>query len=340
MNTNTIQRLLAAFEDVSPDMVDLESLAGDASDRKFFRARLPGGRTRIVMELAPPLPAPEDPDQLPYINILNHLRICRVPVPRLHHYDPAAGLLILEDLGDTTLEECVRSRGIIPSLPLYRKAVEELLTLQLVGTQKRCEHCMAFRYSFDVEKLMWELNFFLEHTVQGYFGRSLKTADGARIRHHFERLCRFIAEQPRFFTHRDYHSRNLMVHKGNIGIIDFQDARLGPLQYDLCSLLRDAYVRLPEEVVDELIVLYLDGKDRIEGTRSDRADFRKIFDWVSIQRNLKAAGTFGYMATVKGKERYLRYLPDTFGYVRENLAKYPELQDLRSALGTCLPEVG
>ncbi len=340
MNTNTIQRLLAAFEKISPEKVDLESLPGDASDRRFFRARLPGGRTRILMALGPPLPAPEDPDQLPYINILNHLRICRVPVPGLHHYDPAAGLLVLEDLGDTTLEEYVRRSGIIASLPLYRKAVAALLTLQLVGTQKRCEHCMAFRYSFDVEKLMWELNFFLEHTVQGYLGRSLTTADGDRIAGQFEGLCRVIAEQPRYFTHRDYHSRNLMVHNGAIGIIDFQDARLGPLQYDLCSLLRDSYVRLPENVVDELMAFYLDGRDRIEGTRTDRADFRRIFDWVSIQRNLKAAGTFGYMATVKGKKQYLRYLPDTFGYVRENLAKYPELQVLRSALGAVLPEVG
>ncbi len=339
MNTSTIQRSLAASEGISPEKVDLESLTGDASDRQFYRARLPGGQTRIVMALAPPLPAPADPDDLPYINILNHLRICRVPVPELHHYDPAEGLLVLEDLGDTTLEEHVRRRGIIPSLSLYRKAVEELLTLQLVGTRKRCEHCMAFRFSFDLEKLMWELNFFLEHTVQGYFERCVAQADAERIRRHFERLCRVIAEQPKYFTHRDYHSRNLMVHNGIIGIIDFQDARLGPLQYDLCSLLRDSYVRLPEEVVDELIALYLDGRDRMEGTQTDRPEFRRMFDWVSIQRNLKAAGTFGYMAVVKGKKEYLRYLPNTFGYVRENLAQYPELQDLRSALGTCLPEV-
>lgn len=335
----TIQNLIADTLETSPDRIKIEPLPGDASDRRFYRARIREEGTRIVMQLEPPLPAPEDPDQVPYINILYHLRLCKAAVPKLYRYDPSIGILILEDLGELTLEDHVSRFGLDASLPLYREAVRELLTLQITGTRKKCDHCLAFHQRFDVEKLMWELDFFLEHTVEGHLERKIPPSGRSRIRNAFLDLCRSIAAEPVYLTHRDYHSRNLMVQDGKIGIVDFQDARLGPLQYDLCSLLRDSYVVLPEEIVEELIVWYLEQRDRLEGIQTDRRYFRRIFDLTSLQRNLKAAGTFGYMARVKGKDRYLKHLPDTFEYVRQNLHKHPELDDLRTALGKSLPEI-
>jgi aminoglycoside/choline kinase family phosphotransferase len=334
-----IREIVASSLNISSDKIEISVLSGDASDRRFYRASIPGGETRIVMQLDPTLPAPEDPDKLPFINILTHLALCKAAVPKLDLYDPALGILILEDLGEMTLEEHVRHSGLDASLPLYQESIRELLTLQITGTRKKCEHCMAFHHSFDVEKLMWELDFFIQHTVEGYLGREVSPSDLYRVRQGFQNLCRLIAEEPGYFTHRDYHSRNLMVRDGKIGIVDFQDARLGPLQYDLCSLLRDSYVLLPDETVDELIAFYIKEKDRMEKTVTDPQHFRRIFDLTSVQRNLKAAGTFGYMATVKNKKGYLKYLPDTFEYVRKNLQKYPELDDLRSGLGRCLPEI-
>jgi len=293
----------------------------------------------VVMQLGTDLPSPEDPDRLPYINILNHLTLCKAAVPKLHLYAPQQGILILDDLGEMTLNDHVRRFGLPASIPLYRKAIQELLILQIIGTRKACGHCMAFHQAFDVEKLMWELDFFLKHTVEGHLGRDIPSPRRLEIRKTFEDLCRIISEEPRYFTHRDYHSRNLMVRDGKIGIVDFQDARLGPLQYDLCSLLRDSYVVLPDETVEELIGFYIAELDRMQGTQTDTGRFRRIFDLTSIQRNLKAAGTFGFMSGVKGKDQYLKYLPNTFGYVRENLRKYPELEDLRSSLGRVLPEI-
>jgi aminoglycoside/choline kinase family phosphotransferase len=334
-----IQSLIASTLKVSPEEIRVTPLQGDASDRKFYRVLIPNGETRVVMKLAGDLPGPKDPDQLSYLNILTHLTLCKASVPKLHHYDPDHGILILEDMGSMTLEDHVKEAGLEKSLPLYRKGLEELLILQITGTRKQCEHCMAFHHRFDVEKLMWELDFFLEHTVKGYLGRELSSSDSSTIRNCFLDLCRIIAGEPPYFTHRDYHSRNLMVKDGKIGIVDFQDARLGPLQYDLCSLLRDSYVVLPEVMVDELITFYLDNKDQMEGTKTDPLAFRRIFDLTSVQRNLKAAGTFGYMAGVKGEKRYLQYLPDTFAYVRKNLQQYPELNGLRASLGNLLPEL-
>lgn len=335
---NRILEMLARHDGLSPDDIRLEKLPGDASDRRFYRARLPEGKSYIIMQLETGCPAPEDPDTLPYINILYHLDLCRANVPKLHFYDPAVGLLLLEDLGETTLEDEIRQQGITAARPLYRQAIDELLKIQIIGTRKRCEHCIAFHRSFDEEKFFWELNFFREHTLEGYLERRISSGDMQRLEEAFRQLCRTLAAEPKFFTHRDYHSRNLMVRDGRIGVIDFQDARLGPLQYDLSSLLRDSYVVLPEDLREELIEYYLQEKDRMEGTVSDRDHFRKVFDLVSVQRNLKAAGTFGYMAVIKGKKRYLQYLPDTFGYVRENLEKHRELQELKEALLPYLPE--
>lgn len=333
-----ILEMLARHDGTAPHNIRLEKLPGDASDRRFYRARLPEGKSYIVMLLETGFPAPEDPDVLPYINVLYHLNLCRANVPKLHLYDPALGLLLLEDLGETTLEDVVRQQGVTASLPFYRQAIDELLKIQIIGTRKRCERCIAFHRSFDEEKLLWELNFFREHTLEGYLGSKIRPGDVQRLEEAFRQLCRRIAAEPRFLTHRDYHSRNLMVRDGRIGVIDFQDARLGPLQYDLVSLLRDSYVVLPETMREELTDYYVQEKDRMEKTVTDRVRFREIFDVVSVQRNLKAAGTFGYMAIIKGKERYLQYLPDTFRYVRENLEKHRALRGLKEALLPYLPK--
>jgi len=335
----TIRNFVSKAESVSPDAIEVIPLIGDASDRRFYRILLPEGNSRVVMLLNPSVPAPENPEDFPFINILYHLTRCKVSVPKLYHFDLKRGILIVEDLGGMTLAEYVGKHGTQASCGLYRKALRDLLTLQIAGTRKGPSHCLAFQHCFGAEKLMWELDLFLEPTVTGYLGRKIDSKERAETRKEFLKLCRLLAAEPRYFTHRDYHSRNLLVQKGKIGIVDFQDARLGPLQYDLCSLLRDAYVVLSEPQVEELIDFYLTERDRIEGTRTDAGRFRKTFDFMSIQRNLKAAGTFGYMASVKGNNRYLAYLSNTFNYVRDNLTQYPELKNLRSSLGHFLPEI-
>ena len=147
--------------------------------------------------------------------------------------------------------------------------------------------------------------------------------------------------------HRDYHSRNLMLSAGDLYIIDFQDARMGPDTYDLVSLLRDSYVDLTEGTVDELIAHFV--ALRREGAPSTHdaaweADFRRRFDMMALQRNLKALGTFGYQTTVRGNPVYIQYIPRTLRYAKANLARH---RAVRSPGGRCWaswwtssPEIG
>jgi hypothetical protein len=167
----------------------------------------------------------------------------------------------------------------------------------------------------------------------------MRADDEQPVRAEFQRIAELLAAQPRVFTHRDYHSRNLMVDDGRLGVLDFQDALMGPATYDLASLLRDAYIALEESLIDELVQYYLDRMAEQGAVWADRAAFRRLFDLTSIQRNLKAAGRFVYIDQVKKNPKFLSDIPRVLGYVRRNLATYPELATLRKHLTPYVSEL-
>ena len=188
--------------------------------------------------------------------------------------------------------------------------------------------------------LMWEFEHFMEYGVWVRQGKKPMCADHEKVcRETFNAMAEYLADQPKVFTHRDYHSRNLMVHGDQLGVIDFQDALLGPATYDLASLLRDSYMALDDAFIDEMILRYREGMcaeldlaTQDDMLLTDPVAFRRLFDWTSIQRNLKAAGRFVYIDQVKGNPKFLSDIPRTLGYVRRNLERYPELEPLRLAL--------
>ena len=163
--------------------------------------------------------------------------------------------------------------------------------------------------------------------------------DHLPIRDEFKIIAELLAGQPRVFVHRDYHSRNLMVDGERLGIIDFQDALMGPETYDIASLLRDAYIELDEAVIDRLITRYLDGLAMHRQVWTNREAFRRLFDFTCIQRNLKAAGRFVYIDRVKGNPKFLADIPRVLNYVKRNLQRYPELDRLRKHLVPYVPEL-
>ncbi len=277
--------------------------------------------------------------ELPFVNILSHLTKANVPTPVLHYYDQSAGLLYLEDFGDVTLAEAIGQTDAPGVKSLYKQAINVLVRMQVDATTSADPGCVAFHRSFDVPLLMWEFDHFLEYGIVARNGKPLPGEDATAIKREFGWIAELLAGQPRVFTHRDYHSRNLMVDGRRIGVIDFQDALMGPATYDVASLVRDAYIQLDEVLVDDLVGYYLDQLADRRFVWTDRAAFRRLFDLTSIQRNLKASGRFVYIDRVKGNPKFLADIPRVLSYVKRNLEKYPELNTLRKHLSPHVPEL-
>jgi aminoglycoside/choline kinase family phosphotransferase len=197
------------------------------------------------------------------------------------------------------------------------------------------EPCTAFASAFDVDKFVWELQFFSRHFLEGYRGASLNGAVRQALDEEYTRIALELAEESRVLCHRDYHSRNLMLHEGRLHIIDFQDARMGPDTYDLVSLLRDSYVDLSDQQVEELIAFFL----ALKRTSANPLEFRHRFDLMALQRNLKALGTFGFQTIARGNPVYIQYIPRTLSYVRANLARHQRFGRLRDLLSQHLEEL-
>ena len=337
-------QLLATLSSViHPDVVKVQHtpLAGDASTRQYYRLHLEGGatftgpRTLVLMQL----PQPEKNKNNNFISIQTFLSGLNLPVPKLYHYDLAHGLLFLEDCGDETLEAVLAQADPTSTETYYSHAVDLLFRMQTEATRTIDSKCPAHDLRFDVEKLMWEMDFMLEHYVGTLKGKTLDSPSHNALRGHLTGLCEVLASQPLCFTHRDYHSRNLMVRKGNLVMLDFQDARMGPCQYDLASLLRDSYIQLPEDLVWKMVERFMERKQEREGTALDREGFIRVFDFMTIQRNLKAVGTFAYQSVTRNNEGYMKYIAPTLGYVKNTLDRYPELNPLREALQKVIPEL-
>jgi N-acetylmuramate 1-kinase len=314
------------------------TLKGDASDRNYFRVHYyvkshPTEKSSIiVMQLKEPNPEKE-PDFNRMQNFLKHLDI---PVPEILHYDTRRGLLFLEDGGDMHLEDITRNSPENIIL-WYQKAIDLIVAMQTRVTKNMRPYCPAYGLKFDVVKLMWEMDFMIKHYIQGLLKYELNQDEESKVRSALLGLCETLAEEERVFVHRDFHSRNLMIRKNAIMLLDFQDARMGPPQYDLVSLLKDSYVTLKEETRNELLSYYLQRMEQEQGQPIAHASFLKIFDSMSIQRNLKAIGTFAFQYTAYKNERYLKYLDPTLQQIRDTIHSQPDLEPLGQVLKQVIP---
>jgi len=312
------------------------ALTGDASDRRYFRLLLPQEPSQVLAVH----PSGIDFEQLPFVNVAKLLASMPVPVPRILAHSNELGIIALQDLGDVTLQAHLGAATPAEHAALYREAVGLIATLQRRGAELAGPGYVPYGIAFDVEKLTWELNFFVKHFLEAYRGATFSDAARAALAVEFAALAGELAAEPRVLCHRDYHSRNLMLHDGQLYIIDFQDARLGPDTYDLVSLLRDSYVDLTDSQVDELIAYFLALRGQGAGAGAgDGQLFRTRFDVMALQRNLKALGTFGFQAATRVNPVYIQYIPRTLAYVRANLERQARFARLRELLADALPEL-
>jgi aminoglycoside/choline kinase family phosphotransferase len=301
-------------------------LTGDASDRRYFRIHLQDAPSIVLSLYA----APFEFETLSFANVSRLLSRMPVPIPTVIGHADDLGVLALEDLGDVTLQAHLGAATPTEHAALYRQAVSLIATMQKRGAELSSPDYIPYGIAFDVEKLTWELDFFTRHFIEAYRGITVPAASREALKQEFDAMIQILASEPRVLCHRDYHSRNLMLHQGQLYIIDFQDARMGPDTYDLVSLLRDSYVDLPEQTVSELIAYFL----ALKGSTDTESAFRARFDLMALQRNLKALGTFGYQTTARRNPVYIQYIPRTLRYVRDNLeqlSKFGRLRELLSA---------
>ncbi len=319
----------------NPRAAKVVPLTGDASDRRYFRI--------LVRDEAPQVfavhPGPIDFDALPFVNVARLLGQMPVPVPRILSHSNELGIIALQDLGDVTLQAHLGAASPAQHAALYRQAVSFIDTLQRRGAELASPGYVPYGIAFDVEKLTWELQFFTKHFLEAYRGAQITTAARDALAVEYTAIVEELAGEPRVLCHRDYHSRNLMMHNGSLYIIDFQDARMGPDTYDLVSLLRDSYVDFTEPQVDALMAFFLALRDGRRPTRSDPAEFRRRFDLMALQRNLKALGTFGFQTTSRQNTVYIQYIPRTLTFARANLARYARFTRLRELLAEHLEEL-
>ncbi|HEX9050470.1 MAG TPA: phosphotransferase [Anaeromyxobacter sp.] len=316
-------------------------LAGHASMRGYWRVGTPP-ESQVVMVLPAERKAEEvtkgaAPAGDPFVDVQRYLAGIGVRVPAIRAFLEPEGLMVLEDLGDEMLETRLLA-GDAPG-PLYERAIDQLARLR-AHAEARPGGCVAFTRSFDADLYRWELEHFVEWGLEAWKGARLSPAERAVCDREFDRIARALEAEPKGVTHRDYQSRNLMVlPSGEQAVIDFQDALLGPRQYDLVALLRDSYVELEPALVEGMLRRYLDKLHAEGGPRLAYAPFRELFDLLTVQRKLKDAGRFVFIDRVKKNAGFLPSIPASLRYVRDAFARRPDLARLREVLARHVPEL-
>ena len=341
--TLTLERLqpfLPVLLPGAPENPSFTPLTADASTRRYYRLRWAAPATgypaSCVVMHCDPWPSDESTD---FLTVGRYLRVCGVRVPEVYGVQPEAGLICLEDYGDLTLAAQWQCGGSENRLSWGRRAVDELVKMHTAVTQTIDPFCPAFHLAFDVAKLTSELQFFQAHAVQELWEQSLGPNYGHAWESAFDALCSPLAGARRYFCHRDYHGWNIMVRDGSIGILDFQDARMGPQPYDLASLLTDRGTAdvLTADGTAALIAYYLDRWQVESGRQVDREEFAWLYDLAAVQRCLKAIGTFASMHVVHKRPQYLPYIPPTLAYLRPLMQRHERLRPLTDLLQRFTP---
>jgi N-acetylmuramate 1-kinase len=306
------------------------ALTADASDRRYFRVAAADSAPIVLALHAGPI----EFATMPFVNVAGLLHRMEIPAPSLLGHSDPLGIIALEDLGDVTLQAHLGAGSVSDHWSLYVEAVRLVRQLQQRGREFASTAYVPYTLAFDVEKLTFEFDFFTTHFLEGYRGVVFEAAERTALATELAAIVEELAAEPRVVCHRDYHSRNLMVHRGRLYLIDFQDARMGPDTYDLVSLLRDSYVDVTDRERDGLIAEFC----RLSSI-ADGGEFRRRFDLMSVQRNIKALGTFGFQASARGNAAYVEYMPRTLRSVRENLARYTRFSRLRELLAAHVAEL-
>lgn len=323
-----VGRLLRQADGWEPTAFQVETLVPDGSSRRFFR--LHGDGQSLIAILPPENDERGQAEARGFWQIGSHLHTTGAPTPRMIAFDTTTGLALCEDLGKERLYEQLQAAGVEAVLPLYEQAVRRLARMQVRGAEQ-------FDSAWCWDTARYDRQLMLERE-SGYFLRACCTDllglefDRAAVESDCRQLAEAAAQAPaHYFLHRDFQSRNIMVCGGEVRFIDFQGGRLGPLAYDLASLLLDPYAALPSPLQTHLQAIYLQALH--EEIPYDAEQFRREYLLLALQRNLQILGAFAYLSQVRQKPffaQFLRPALDSLGTLlaKPEAAEYGALQSL------------
>ena len=289
--------------------------SADASFRRYFRVTSNGGATAIVMDAPPPLE-----DVRPFLNVSQLLDDGGVYVPRRFEIDEARGFLLLGDMGSTTYLSALTTAQPLDPQPLFSDAISTLVRLQQIDPA-RAKMPLG---QYDAALLRREINLFPEWYLDRHIGVPRSDDQKNALERVYALLIASALGQPTVLVHRDYMPRNLMVtQERNPGVLDYQDAVVGPISYDVASLMRDAFLSWEEPLVIDWTARYW-SQARKAGlpVREDFSEFYREMEWMGLQRHLKVLGIFARINYRDGKPKYLADTPRFVQYVRHVASRY------------------
>jgi NDP-sugar pyrophosphorylase family protein/aminoglycoside/choline kinase family phosphotransferase len=309
---------LEILKDVDYEQVAL--LVEQGSDRRFYR--LKNGDKSLVLVLS----SATDADFERFIQFGQFFDKLELPTPKLFDFKPGEYSILVEDLGDDTVYRFLNKHQDADLVGIYRKIIDALVDFQLKVTTTLNHSPAGFEIrNFDYDYLRWESDYFQKNLLEKYshIEHELLTD----LSTEFDDLARFVSEQPKIFMHRDFQSQNIMLHNSRIRFVDFQGARMGPLGYDIMSLLRDPYLDIPKNFFEKLSNYYF-GKIKAADFYADIPEdfFNLYLVTAGLQRNMQALGAYGFLGLTKNKQKYLNFIPQGLKYLRAGLEDFKRLE--------------
>jgi len=306
-------------EGFGKDTFFLTQLKGDGSSRFFFRMKWPNFPESFVVMWNPPGDHAALRENSAYDRIGMHLKKRRVPVPEIYHVDHRYGCVILEDLGDESLQDYLAR--LDDPLPVLGNVLEVLFHMQHEGVEgfdpRWC--CQTPVYDHTVMILL-EACYFREAFLRRYLRM---TTDLGRLERCFLHCADVISGcRSSSLLHRDFQSRNLMMSNGRIRILDWQGARIGPPGYDLASLVIDPYTGLDDDIRFFLIQTYLTMFSARFPRETDH--FQAVYPYLALQRNMQILGAFAHLSIAKGKKEFVAYIPPAVKRLKAQLERMPD----------------
>ncbi|SFV51906.1 COG3178: Predicted phosphotransferase related to Ser/Thr protein kinases [hydrothermal vent metagenome] len=307
----------AWVQDLGHNEYKFEVVSDDASYRKYYRLLLPEGKTFIIMDSSMQVES-----IYPFIDVSVRLLKAKVQIPRVYSQNLEHGYLLIEDLGDIHLADILNKQS---HKLLYMKCIHEILKMQDADT--------SGLELYDEEFLMFEMELMQKWYLDQHLWVTLDEQEQKSLDSVLELIKDEVLSQPQgYFVHRDFHSRNIMfAGRGKVSVIDYQDARVGAITYDLVSLLKDVYIKCDREKMIDLVLEFKELKGGILKNVSDE-QFIRWFDFMGIQRHIKILGIFARLKIRDNKPLYVEDIPLTLEYIKEVINIYDELKPLEAIL--------